>query len=293
MANGNNTTKARPSVARKRAREARTGPQLAACAVLCLILAAFIAAFGCSTWAFADDGPVVHVSYQWFSEETGMVEDYETFDVSAGVSDGRLVAVVMPEGYALDGDCTWRVMKNFAGGLPAGEEDISSEAGYDDLAGVLSLPETRAGEDITIVFCMPWNHESHADHGHFRTSATRAVISGFAKRLNAAGGGMLKASGSAPTVGKTYALSISSGETGRWSSPVIYAADSDNAGAGGVFGYPEFEGRYKFYVAFERGNCELFELADAVPGRQGVGGTIYGSTGTPYNTDWAADYACC
>ena len=230
--------------------------------------------------AFADDTAVVHVSYQWYSAETGMTEDYEVFDVDARVSDGRLTASIMPEAYELGDGCTWRVMKNFAGGLPAGETEITDEAAYDEATGELSLPEQWSGEDVTIVFCMPWDHASHDGHGHFHAAATRSARG-------------LRATSTEPTVGQTYYLSIQSGDTGRSSSPIIYGADSDNAGAGPVFGYPEFEGRYKFYVAFESSNCELFELCDSVPGRWGAGGTIYGSTGTPYNTDWAADYQWC
>ena len=243
--------------------------------------------------ANADEPAVVHVSYQWYSSETGMTEDYEVLDVGADISGGLLTATVMPEAYDLGDGCSWRVMKNFAGGLPAGETEITDEVSYDEATGTLSLPASRSGEHITAVFCMPWDHISHASHGHFPTTATRAILGRMDNQLKAMGAPVLRASGSAPEVGKTYYLSVESGETGRWSSPVIYGADSDNEGAGAVFGYPEFEGRYKFYVAFERGNCELFELADAIPGRQGVGGTIYGSTGTPYNTDWAADYQWC
>lgn len=279
MTNGENT-KPRPRTAPPRGGAASWAPRIAACAAACLVLVACIAAFGCSRWAYADDSTVVHVSYQWYNPDTGMTEDYEAFDATGTIQDGRLCAQVMPEAYELGDGCSWRVMKNFAGGLPAGEEDITAEAAYDEATGTLRLSAERAGEDLTIVFCLPWDHASHDDHGHFHATATRA-------------GGMLRATDSTPYAGQMYYLSIQSGDTGRWSSPVIYAADSDNAGAGGVFGYPEFEGRYKFYVAFERGNCELFEMCDAVPGRQGVGGTIYGSTGTPYNTDWAADYVWC
>ena len=292
MANGDKTMGARPRAVPEVPRAAHTGARIAAGAVTCLILAACIAAFGCTGWAFADEGAVVHVSLQWHADETGMTEDYEVYDAAATVADGKLRAQVMPEAYVLGEGCSWRVMKNFAGGLPAGEEDITAEASYDEATGVLTLPETRAGEDLTVVFDMPWSHASHADHGHFRMNAMQSAAGALAKRLNAAGGG-LRASSSGPSVGQTYYLSVESGETGRWSSPIIYAADSDNAGAGEAFGYPEFEGRYKFYVAFERGNCELFELADAIPGRQGAGGTVYGSTGTPYDTDWAADYQWC
>ena len=269
--------KPRPGAKDGKARWFALGTLLAAVA----FMSACAGAFWPITTAHADETAIVHVSYQWYSEETGMTEDYEVFDVDASVSDGYLTATVMPEAYDLGEGCAWRVMKNFAGGLPAGETEITEEATYDATTGELSLPEQWSGEDVTIVFCMPWNHTSHEGHGHFHAVAMRSASDG------------LKAAESELTAGKKYSLSIQSGQTGLWSSPIIYGADSDNAGAGGVFGYPEFEGRYKFYVSFERWNCELFRICDDVPGRPGVGGTIYGSTGTPYNTNWAADYRWC
>ena len=270
--------------------------RLAAFGAACLMLFLAVSAMGCADRAYADrayaeSGPCVHVSYQWHKSGTDKVEDYEVFDVAASLDGNRLSAVVMPEAYNLGDDCSWRVMLNFAGGLAAGERDITPEASYEAETGTVVLPASRAGQDVTVVFVMPWNHESHADHGHFNghdqlAAARGAVREAASGTLSAASLGDLRA-------GTTYPLTIYSGANGLESDPMVYGADTNVTGAGTVMGYPELDGRYKFYVAFSKDNCELFRIIDAVPGRRGNGGTMYGGTGTPYDYSWAADWQWC
>ncbi len=262
-------------------------------AAACVLAGALVAAFGFVDLAHANDGAVVHVSYQWYASNRDVTEDYEVFDVEAQMEDGKLVACVMPEAYGLADGCAWRVMKNFAGGIPAGEKEITGEAGYDEATGVLTLPASRAGEDLTIVFQLPWDHESHSAHGRFRGTPHQARGASAAKLSAQNAGSIGAASFEGLVAGTTYPLSITSGANGLESSPAIYGADSNVTGAGTVMGYPEFDGRYKFYVNFDLENCELFQILGEVPGRQGNGGTIYGGTGTPYDYSWAADYKWC
>lgn len=262
---------------------------LAIISVASLVLFLAVSSMGCADRAYAENGPCVHVSYQWYKSGTDAVEDYEVFDAAAALDGERMSAVVMPEAYDL-GDCSWRVMLNFAGGLPAGEADITSEASLDAASGTVWLPASRAGQDVTVVFVMPWDHESHASHGHFnghdQAMAARASLRAASASLSTAGLDGLR-------VGTVYPLTIFSGANGLESDPMIYGADTNVTGAGTVMGYPEFDGRYKFYVAFIKENCELFRIIDAVPGRQGNGGTMYGGDGTPYDYSWAADWRWC
>ncbi len=264
-----------------------------------LLLSAFFP--GCANRALASDNPCIHVSYQWYQTDKSVIEDYETFDVPATVEGDRLYATVMPEAFSLDNECTWRVMKNFAGGIPAGEHDITFVTNYEASSGKLSLSASRANEDLTIIFVMPWDHESHQTHGHFhgtteaRFNAIDCELHSMSiDSLDVASNDMLStASTNKLVAGAVFPLTIFSGANGLESDPMIYGADTNVTGAGTVMGYPELNGRYKFYVSFIESNCELFQITKQIPGRQGNGGTIYGGSGTPYDYSWARNYKWC
>ena len=258
-----------------------------------LLACAGAAVFFFAGQAYASDEATVHVSYQWYSSDMAVTEDLEVFDVPAYVEGDNLAAVVMPEAYELGEGCAWRVMKNFAGGIAAGEREITPETSFDEQTGTLYLPRGRLGENITIVFQMPWEHASHTAHGNCRQTLVRGAVRDISSLLAAQDGGERSATGASMAAGTTYPLDIVSGEGGLDSSPMIYGADSDVAGAGSAAGYPEYDGNYKFYVAFERANCELFDDLEEMPGRQGNGGIVYGSSGTPYDYSWMADWNWC
>ena len=94
-------------------------------AAACLLASALVSISCFVGLAHADDA-VVHVSYQWYRYAMNVTEDYEVFDAEAHVEGDTLEACVIPEAYDLQEGCAWRVMKNFAGGIPAGEEEITT-----------------------------------------------------------------------------------------------------------------------------------------------------------------------
>ena len=250
-------------------------------------------AWGLTQNALAAAQTTIQVSYQWYHADAGETEDFEVFEVSATTDGDSLRAQVMPECYELGQGGRWRVMKNFAGGRPAGEQDISSECSFDEASGTLSIPAYRADENLTIVFQLPWTHISHAEHGAYQVSLNtelKRVLTAEAPQLLSTASLLTAQSelADAITPGKEYPLHVNSGPDGMDSSPWIYNCDSDVSGAASCAGYPEEEGNYRFYVAFDQWNCELFEILGAVPGRQGHAGTsTTASGGVYYEEFWA------
>ncbi len=269
-------------------------PWRIASAVIAVAVLAFAGiAWGLSQNALAAAKTTIQVSYQWYNADTGKTEDFEVFEVSATTDGGSLRAQVMPERYEIGQGGRWRVMKNFAGGRPAGEQDISSECTFDEASGTLAVPANRAGENLTIVFRLPWTHVSHAEHGAYRVSLSaelKRMLAAEAPQLFTAESALTAQSELADTIapGREFPLHVNSGPDGMESSPWIYNCDSDVRGAASCAGYPEEEGNYRFYVAFDQWNCELFEILGAVPGRQGhAGTTTTASGGVYYDEFWA------
>lgn len=267
--------------------------RIAAAAIAIVVLVLMGTVWGLSQSALARAPQTIQVSYQWYREDPGITKDFEVFEVPATVDDGFLHARVIPESYELGAGASWRIMKNFAGGIPAGEEDISAECAYDETTGVLHVPAQRADENLTIIFQLPWTHASHAEHGNFRVSLNdelKRALAAKAPQLLSAASVLSTQSGVADAItpGKEYPLFVDSGPDGMESTPWIYNCDSDVSGAASCAGYPEEEGNYRFYVAFDQWNCELFQILGAVPGRQGhAGTTTTASGGVYYDEFWA------
>ena len=254
--------------------------------------------------AQASGGGSVHVHYQFYTTDEDYIEDLVVFDVPAN-DDGTTYQIVADDdGYSLSEASDYRVMRNFGGGTPANEQEVTRQCILDKDAGTLRIDPSLRGDDISLVMQLPWNAAAHELKEGFEPASaqTAGVLAGTAMRAlgialpiemetqsgNSGIGNM--------DIGVEYPLTgiVSTYGAGPVENiPHVAGADSNNGNAGHSFGYPENDTdggtKYCFYVAFEPGNSELFE-ACGVPGRQGTGAPIYGSGGTEYDNSWTSGY---
>lgn len=202
-------------------------------------------------------GRTVQVLYDFYNSSTGDMKDVTDivrFDAPQE-TDGSTIYVKVCDYPGQYGEAEeFLVMVDFAAVADAAagvmQTDITSECAFDAETGFVAIPTAYAAEDLSIIFFVPDNKS---------------------------GGSSLQVlSADNPQIGERFAIFDAN----------IQACESYNQNAHHCFGMDDHYPHYGFAVSIF--SCANRDVEQA--GVPGNGGIIYGSTGDPYDYNWAASY---
>ena len=226
----------------------------------------------------------LHVYYQFYEGDVSNVVDYVSFSTPLTQAGDVLEAGVNPASYdlAVEG-AHFRITKNFAGGEPADEHDVTA-AHYDQTSGVVSVPLEEDGSYLAAVFQLPYDHPA-------RSLTREQSVARQAMSLMASSSDSITLGTTTYSVGQQIPINCFSSDNNPnhdgTVSPLILGTEpgfSDEAWD--LMGVSSHRGKYGFPVAFSTENSPLFSDAGALPGLEGGKGSYTTTEGSSIEVDF-------